>query len=180
MTEHFDIRIPENLSFEEALELTQVMLDRHAAGALTGEDLQQIVTTLVSSENGARGFFVVFLSTERSLADSDAKAIVDALRTAPDIVSPLLIKNLAMSTAMGITHRRSQNAELAAGSDQVKAQSLHLIQQLQTPKLKEEATSLAESLATSAGSYQGFLERWGYDAEQRHAIEQALQQTGLL
>jgi hypothetical protein len=180
MTEQSTIKILEKLSFEEALEFTQTLLDRHATGALSETELQQAVTDLVASENGARGFFVVYLSDPRSQAAAPTNAIITALKTAPDVVAPLLVKNLVMSTAMAITHRRNQKEELATGSERVQGRSLNLIQHLQTAQLTEQAAALAHSLHTGNGTYQAFLTRWGYDAEQQQAMAQALKQTGLL
>jgi len=172
--------IPENLSFEAALAWTQTLLDRRLDGELSDADWQQSLTDLVSSENGARGFFVVYLSDPRSLTESTSNAVLAALQTAPNIVSPLLIKNLAMSTAMAITHQRNQNSALESGSHRVQARSRILIEQLPLPQLQQEAIVLAESLTTGSGTYQAFLERWGYDAQQRQAIRLVLSQTGLV
>lgn len=180
MAEHTHVEIPEKLSFEEAIDLTQALLDRQQTGLLTALEFQQSVSKLVACENGARGFFVVYLSNAQTAADDPSEAIIAALRTAPDIVSPLLIKNLAMSTAMAITHRRNQDAELAEGSDQVQTRSLNLIQHLQIPQLQQEAIALETSLTTTTGTYNSFLQRWEYDAEQRQAIQHILRQTGLV
>ncbi|MDX2243983.1 MAG: hypothetical protein NW224_25175 [Leptolyngbyaceae cyanobacterium bins.302] len=180
MVEQPQFIVPTNLSFEEALELTEAMLDRHREGAFSETALQQAVADLVAGENGARGFFVVYLSDTRSQPDALANTVIAALKTAPEVISPLLIKNLAMSTAMAISHQRNHDQDLALGSKQVQTRSLHLIQRLQTPQLKEHAIALADSLTTSSGAYATFLERWQYDPEQRQAIKQVLEQTGLL
>lgn len=172
--------VSQNLSFEDALSVTQVLLDQVVEGTISAADWQQTITELVSTENGARGFFVMYLSDVRSQMDDYTDLVVAALATAPDVISALLVKNLAMSTAMAITHRRNQKEELVSGSEQVQRRSLHLIQRLQTPQLQAQAVSLNHSLATATGDYQAFLERWHYDAEQRQAIAQALHQTGLV
>jgi hypothetical protein len=91
----------------------------------------------------------------------------------------LLVKNLAMSTAMAITHRRNQQEAMAKGSDRVRSRTARLIQALSFPQLQEQANQLTESIDTGAGHYQSFLERWGYDDEQKRAIYVALQQIGL-
>ncbi|MDX2228798.1 MAG: hypothetical protein NW220_04125 [Leptolyngbyaceae cyanobacterium bins.349] len=179
MADESKLLVPENLSFEAALGITQELLDRGVAGALTGAEWETAIARLVATENGARGFFVVYLSDARAQMDTLMDRVMAALSTAPDVISSLLVKNLAMSTAMAIAHRRNQNEDLAQGSERVRARSLHLIQTLQTQQLQQEATALATSIATATGSYASFLQRWGYDAEQRQAIAQVLQETGL-
>lgn len=180
MAEDLQLLATQNLSFEEALVLTQTLLDQAVEDALSPAELQQAVTNLVGTENGARGFFVVYLSDSRSQMEDYAGLVIAALQASPEVVSPLLVKNLAMSTAMILTHQRNQKPELVAGSEQVQRRSQVFIQQLQTPELQEHIRALWHSVATATGAYQAFLERWQYDAEQRQAIAQALTQTGLV
>lgn len=170
----------EDLSFENALVITQALLDQAVAGTIALADLQRGITQLVATENGARGFFVVYLSDGRSQMDAYTDWVVAALQTAPEVISTLLVKNLAMATAMILTHGRNQKAELVSGSEQVQRRSLKLIQRLRTPQLQAQAVALAHSLTTATGEYQAFLERWQYDTEQKRAIAIAVQQTGLV
>lgn len=172
--------VPDTVSFEEAIALTQSLLESLEQGQVSASILKQAVSNLVASENGARGFFVTYLSDERSFIDESIPTVVEGLKSAPQVVSPLLVKNLAMSTAMGITHRRNQKAELAEGSDRVRSRTARLIQALPLPQLQEQATQLVESIDTGSGHYQKFLERWGYDDEQKQSIRSALEQVGLV
>jgi hypothetical protein len=170
--------IPDDLSFEAAIALTQSLLDQQYQGKSSEAATAAGIRALVGSENGARGFFVTYLSDPRSAADQLLPVVAQALVEAPLVVSPLLVKNLAMSTAMGIHHRRNQNEELAAGSDRVRSRTVHLLQLLSLPEIRVQVRSLTESLQSQAGEYQAFLQRWGYDAEQRAAISQVLEQLG--
>ncbi|NJL21031.1 MAG: hypothetical protein HC895_09760 [Leptolyngbyaceae cyanobacterium SM1_3_5] len=169
------LQVPENLSFPNAIALTQTLLDR--SSDLADAEIESMVTGLVATENGARGFFVTFLSDDRSLADQPSEAIVTALRSSPDIVSELLVKNLAMSAAMAVHHRRNQDEGAAEGSDRVQRRSLHLIRLLNLPQTRDLAQKLHESAATGQGEYKAFLDRWSYDAEQRQTIEQTVSQV---
>lgn len=172
--------VPADVSFEQAIALTQSLLEQQFQGNLTEPELTESIRALVQSENGARGFFVTFLSDDRPAIEPLIPIVAPALNAAPEIISSLLVKNLSMSTAMAIAHRRQQNEALAQGSDRVRSRTLQILQLLQLPQIQAEADKLAESLQTGAGNYQAFLDRWGYDAEQRQAIGQALEQAGLL
>lgn len=167
-----NITIPANLTFEEAIAHTQTLLAALEQGNLDEASLESLVTQLVRSENGARGFFVTYLTDERPLADVPSPATLTALRSSPEIVGELLVKNLAMSSAMAIAHRRNQNEAMAQGSDRVQSRTHQLIQALQLPTITEKLQQLNESATTGQGTYQSFLERWGYDAEQRQVIQQ--------
>jgi len=176
MMSYPSLTVPENVSFEQAIALTQTFLDLLEQEDLSEAVIETTVSALVKTQNGARGFFVTYLTDERALGDRPTPAVIRGLQSSPEMVSELLVKNVAMSTAMAITHTRNQNPDLAASSQQVRDRSTHLITQLQLPEVKDKAQQLYESAQTGTGAYQGFLERWGYDAEQKQAIQAALGQ----
>jgi hypothetical protein len=171
-----DLEVPPAVSFEQAIALTQTLLSQIDAGSLCEADITAVISALVQTENGARGFFVTYLTAASSLADSPSTAVVAALRSSPEIVSELLVKNLAMSTAQAIFHRRQQKEDMAEGSEQVRQRTVSLIQLLDLPSIRDRAQQLIQTAKTGEGIYKAFLERWHYDTEQRQAICQALEQ----
>jgi hypothetical protein len=171
------ISVPADVTFEQAISLTQSLMAQMQQQQLSETDLEAIIFALVSSENGARGFFVTYLTDDRPLADQPSDAVIRALQSSPEIVAELLVKNLAMSSAMAIAHRRNQKEEMAQGSDRVEARTAKLIEQLKLPQVAEKAQKLKESAETGTGEYQAFLERWGYDAEQRKVIQQHMERA---
>ncbi|UBF26012.1 hypothetical protein K9N68_31500 [Kovacikia minuta CCNUW1] len=172
--------VPNEISFAEAIALTQSLLNRVEQHEISEAVFQPTLSDLVQTENGARGFFVTYLSDPRPLVEQLRTVVIEALKTSADVVSPLLVKNLVMSTAMAMTHRRNQDETMAQGSDQVRSRTLQLIQALPLPQLKEQAHHLATSIRTGSGEYQLFLERWSYDLAQKQAMLSALEQAGLL
>lgn len=179
MADVTSFQIPNNPTFEDALKVTGALLDHMATTTFSESEIQAAIASLVATENGARGFFVMYLSDERSLADQPTLGVLEALKTSSTIISPLLVKNLAMSTAMAITHRRNQNEDQAQGSERVQRRSMNLIRQLDLPEVKEQAIALLESVNTHTGSYEPFLNRWHYDTEQREAIRRTLEQANV-
>lgn len=169
--------VPEGTTFEQAIALTQSLLAHMEQGTLPTPEVERAIAALVSSEAGARGFFVTYLTDSGTLADHPDTAVITALRSAPDIVAELLVKNLAMSSAMAVFHRRQQDEATAQESDRVRSRTHQLIQRLQLPAVQMKGQNLLESIASGQGSYQSFLDRWGYDTEQRQVIQQALQQA---
>jgi hypothetical protein len=170
------IQESQSISFEAAIAQTQTLLDQIAANELTAPKLEGAIATLVSSENGARGFFVTYLTDERAIADQITPELIRALQSSPEIVAELLVKNLAMSSAMIVHHRRNHDELNAQGSERVRTRTAKLVQTLVLPILHQKAQRLVESAATGTGDYQAFLDRWGYDSEQRQVIQQAFQQ----
>ena len=169
--------IPDAISFEEAIALTRSFLAEMEQGSLSNSQIEQTIAALAASENGARGFFVTYLTDERSFADQPSDPIVQGLRSSPELVSELLVKNLAMSTAMILAHTRNQNLEMAQGSERVQRRTVQLIQLVKLAIVQTKLQTLSETITMNAGHYQRFLERWGYDIEQRDAIQQILKRV---
>lgn len=169
--------IPTTVSFEEAIAHTHQLMDAMQQGVLTDAETEHTLSQLVSTENGARGFFVTYLTDDRPLADQPSKAVLTSLKSSPEVVSELLVKNLAMASAMAVAHRRNNNEAMAQGSDRVRTRTLNLVQQLQLPQIATKLQQLSESAATGKGTYQAFLDRWNYDAEQRQVIQAAVREV---
>ena len=170
MSPNLTFTVPDNLSFEQAITLTQSLL----AEPLESEILAKAVAALVQTDNGARGFFVTFLAGETGWADHPPEAVIEGLQTDSATVADLLAKNLAMSTAMRLTHLRNEEPVAAAGSERVQWRTANLIERLNLSTVRARLGLLRETLETGAGEYEAFLTRWGYDAEQRHAIGLAI------
>ncbi len=166
-------QVPDDITFEAAIALTQKLLDTLSQEQLD-PSLKEIVSNLLCTRNGARGFFVAYLTDARPFADEPDPEIIEALKSRPEEVSELLVKNLAMSTAMAITHTRNGQPDQAQQSLQVSRRSADLISQVGGDHLATEAQDLWQSLTTSSGSYTTFLKKWGYDAEQKAAIASRL------
>jgi hypothetical protein len=161
------------ITFENAIQQTQDLLSQ--IEFLDIDTITQKLTDLVSTENGARGFFVTYLTSDLSYTEHPSLEVITALKTSPILVNELLVKNLAMSTAMVIYHRSQGDEANAQGSEKVQEKTGQLIKQLLSQSLAEKLQQLATSLNTGQGEYQAFLERWGYDDCQRQAIAEIIQ-----
>lgn len=159
------------MTFEEAIAYTETLLSR---SDLDDAQLQAEITNLVKTSNGARGFFVCFLTGAWELADNPSPAIIQALQAEPKAIAELLVKNLAMSTAMAITHRRNGNPDQANDSDRVAKRTALLIEKVDLPEVRAIAKQMQDSAIANNGEYATFLEKWGYDAEQKQAIANVL------
>lgn len=174
-----ELSVGEEITFEEAIALAQSLLSEMERGELAEPELEARIGALVGSENGARGFFVTYLTDDRALADSPSPAVVRALQSSPEIVSELLVKNLAMSAGMAVAHRRNQNEEMAKSSERVRSRSAALIRDTELSAARSKAKQLLESVSSGEGAYQSFLKRWGYDSEQLEAIASAAQPVAI-
>lgn len=159
--------IPEPITFASAIAFTQELLTQ---SEISASEIAQLVQT----EDGARGFFVTYLTSDIAIADSPTQEIIQGLRSHSEIVSELLIKNLAMSTAQELYHHRRQHEEMAKSSQRVQERTVRLIKLLNLDLVDEKSQQLVATINADSGSYQAFLERWNYDAEQKQAIKAAI------
>ncbi|MFN6337610.1 MAG: hypothetical protein ACK41W_02615 [Cyanobacteriota bacterium] len=161
------------LTFQQAIAQSAEWIRLWDAEELSDDVLADDVGKLVGERDGARGFFVASLTSDSPLMDRLPEALVVQLRLAGAEVVDLTARNLAMSTAMIVHHRRNQDDELMEGSMRVQSRSLDLIRQLDPQLVKERLGKLLLGLQLE-GEDQSFFERWGYDTEQRDAIKTTL------
>ncbi|MGL4499346.1 MAG: hypothetical protein ACRC2M_17345 [Planktothrix sp.] len=175
MAELSSISVPENITFDQGIEITELLLNELADNSLSEVEITKTITKLVKTHNGARGFFVTYLTDARTCFDQPIDSIIQALETSPEIVSDLLVKNVAMSSAMVVYHHRHNNLEMQESSQRVVQRSTGLIQQLNCLLLRSQLQDLLNSAKTGKGTYQDFLKRWEYDSEQLVAIVKILE-----
>lgn len=164
----------ENISFENAIALTHSLLSQMEAAKLSDAEIKEVVTSLVKTENGARGFFVTYLTGDGDVAELAPPTILTAIASAPDIVAELLVKNLVMSTAMAVHHGRNSDEEMAASANRVRSRSELIISSIKMPACQRIAKEILAAIATGEGNYAAFLQKWGYDQDQKDAIAQTL------
>ena len=155
--------VPEPLNFASAIAFTQELL---AQSKISAAEIAQLVQT----ENGARGFFVTYLTSDFAISEE----IIVGLRSHPEIVSELLVKNLAMSAAQELYHHRRKDEEMAQSSQKVQVRTAQLIELVNLDSVYEKLPQLIANIDAGSGNYQAFLERWNYDAEQKQVMKVAI------
>jgi len=161
------------LSFQEAIAQSTEWIRRWDQEELSDDVLADAVGELVRQRDGARGFFVASLTSDSPLMDRLPDPLIYQLRLAGEEVVDLTVRNLAMSTAMGVHHKRNQDQALLDGSSRVRSRCLDLLRLLEPHQVKNRLETLIEGL-NDRGEDKNFLERWGYDDEQKHKIEETV------
>ena len=173
------LTVPAQVKFDEAIELTQTFLIQLKKNELTSSQIQDFVAALVQTANGARGFFVTYLTASDPICDEPQSEIIAALQANPDIAADLLVKNIAMSTAQKLYHQRRNDSDMMASSATVATRTANIIHQLSLPQIQEMCRDLVATIQTGTGTYSEFLTRWGYDEEQKNSIAQAVSELGI-
>ena len=146
-------------------------------GELSDEILADRVSELLATREGARGFFVISLASDSPLMDRLPEPLVLTFRTAGETVIDLIVRNLAMSTAMTLHHQRQGDEKQQIGSERVTARCLDLLRLLDPNKVKKRLERLLEAIK-GEGDDVVFLKRWGYDNEQKLAIVSSIYKVG--
>lgn len=167
--------LPATPSFPQAMEITAQWLGLWENGELSDEVLADRIAELVASRDGARGFFVVSLAGDCPLMDRLPEPVVLQLRAAGEGVVDLTARNLAMSTAMAVAHARAGDADQQAGSERVTARCRDLLRLLEPAAVKQRLETLLQAARGGEGEDVAFLERWGYDEEQKQAISRSIE-----
>jgi hypothetical protein len=157
------------------MEITAQWLQLWEAGELSDEVLADRVAELVATRDGARGFFVVSLAGDCPLMDRLPEPLVMQLSGAGDGVVDLTARNLAMSTAMALHHKRAADAQQQAASERVALRCTELLRLLPSDLVRNRLEILLAAAALAQGDDVAFLERWGYDAQQKAAIAAAVE-----
>ena len=162
-------------NFQQAMEITALWLNLWEAGELSDEVLADRVAELVASRDGARGFFVISLAGDSALMDRLPEALVGKLRSCGEDVVDLTVRNLAMSAAMVVHHRQQSDVKQAAGSERVNLRCTELLRQLEPHSVKARLETLLAAASNNQGSDVAFLDRWGYDVNQKTAIARSIE-----
>ncbi|OZH53619.1 hypothetical protein AFK68_16440 [Hydrocoleum sp. CS-953] len=169
------LSVKENITFEEALALTQEIMSEMETDQLSAAKIEELIGDLVKRKDTARAFFAIYLRGPRPLVDNPSPSIIRALESSPETVTELLVKSLAMSSGMVVHHQRNQDQEAANESQTVRSRTKKLIKSVNIPGLSDNILELYQATTTGQGNYTDFLKRWGYDTEQLKAIEQAIE-----
>ncbi len=162
------------LSFPQAIADTNSLITKIAGKQLKETEIESGVAFFVNTIEGARGFFVAYLTSELEVSDHPSTGVIKGLQSSPEIVSNLLVKNLAMCTAVGVFHRRQGDLTAASGSDRVQRRTIDLIQKLNLEEVTQKLQQLKETIDNKSDIYQGFLDSQSYDNEQKEQIKKII------
>ncbi len=159
-------------TFKEAMQASLIWCKSWENDEISDEVISDRIGELIKSLEGARGFFVVSLSIDCPLMDRLPDVLIFQLRSAGEIVVDLTVKNLAMSSAMIITHRKNKDPQ-EMQSKRIKIRCIELLKLLDSTQVKKRLDVLLEATKGN-GTDLKFLNKWGYNDEQINAISESI------
>ena len=162
-------------TFKQAMDATMIWCKSWENDEISDEVISDRIGELLKTVEGARGFFVVSLSIDCPLMDRFPDALIFQLRSSGEIVVDLTVKNLAMSSAMIITHRMNKDP-LETQSERIKNRCIELLKLLDSTQVKKRLDVLVEAIKGN-GSDLKFLNKWRYNDEQLNAILESINEV---
>ncbi len=159
-------------TFKEAMQASMIWCKSWENDEISDEVISDRIGELIKTVEGARGFFAVSLSLDCPLMDRFPDPLIFQLRSAGEIVVDLTVKNLAMSSAMIITHRINKDPQ-GFQSERIKIRCIELLKLLDSTQVKKRLDVLLEATKGN-GTDLKFLKKWGYNDEQINAISESI------
>ena len=159
-------------TFKQAMEATMIWCKSWEKDEISDEVISDRIGELIKTVEGARGFFVVSLSLDCPLMDRVPDALIVQLRSSEEIVVDLTVKNLAMSSAMVIEHRKNNDPQ-EIQSERIKIRCIELLKLLESNQVKKRLDVLLEATKGNGADLK-FLNRWEYNDEQINAITESI------
>ncbi len=159
-------------TFKQAMQASMIWCKSWENDEISDEVISDRIGELIKTVDGARGFFVVSLSIDCPLMDRFPDALIFQLRSSKEIVVDITVKNLAMSSAMVITHRKNNDPQ-EIQSERIKIRCIELLKLLDSTQVKKRLDVLLEATKGS-GTDLEFINKWGYNDEQINAISESI------
>ncbi len=159
-------------TFKQAMEATMLWCKSWENDEISDEVISDRIGELIKTVEGARGFFVVSLSIDCPLMDRFPDALIVQLSSSGETVVDLTVKNLAMSSAMVIAHRKNNDPQ-EIQSERIKIRCIELLKLLDSNQVKKRLDVLLKATKGNGADLK-FLDRWGYNDEQINAISDSI------
>ena len=159
-------------SFSQAINISALWCKEWGEDLLSEEVLADRISELIKSKNGLRGFFAYALSDRDCyLLDTLPSSIIFMLTKGGEEVVEILVKNLLMSSAQIIVHKREKNIEYKLTSEKISERCKGILRVLETKLVTTTINQIVKDLDNIGNSFDNSTK---YDAQQREFIKQQI------
>ena len=157
-------------SFIQSINITKDWCKDWSDDILSDEVLADRIKELIKTRNGTRGFFAYTLSdSECALLDQLPSSLIFTLRERGDHIVEITIKNLFMSSAQIINHKKDNNFELAARSNIISDRCVNLLKELETKLVTKYINKMLSTIDVMGNSFNNKVK---YTLEQKNFIRE--------
>ena len=159
-------------SFTQAINISAQWCKEWGEDLLSEEVLADRVAELIKTKNGLRGFFAYALSDQDCfLLDKLPFSIIFKLNEGGVSVVEIVVKNLIMSSAQIIIHRRENNHEYEITSENISDRCKAILRLLETKIVTMTVNQIIKDLDNMGNSFDNLVK---YDSEQKEFIKKQI------
>ena len=159
-------------SFTQAINISALWCKEWGEDLLSEEVLADRIAELIKTQNGLRGFFAYALSDRDCLLlDKLPSSIIFILIEGGISVVEIVVKNLIMSSAQIIHHRRKNNLEYEAASSNISERCKEILRLLETQLVTKTIDKILTDLDQMGNSFDNSVK---YDSDQKEFIKKQI------
>jgi len=159
-------------SFTQAINISALWCKEWGEDVLSEEVLADRIAELIKTKNGLRGFFAYTLSDKDCLLlDKLPFSLIFKLNEGGDAVVEIVVKNLIMSSAQIVIHRRENNHEYEITSENISDRCKAILRLLETKLVAKTANQIIKNLDNMGNGFDNSIK---YDAEQKDFIKKQI------
>jgi len=159
-------------SFNQAINISAKWCKEWGEDLLSEEVLADRISELIKTKNGRRGFFAYALSDKDCLLlDKLPFALIFKMNEGGDSVVEIIVKNLVMSSAQIIIHRRDNNHEYEITSENISNRCKAILRLLETNSVTKSVNQVLRDLDNMGNSFDNSVK---YDSEQKEFIKKQI------
>ena len=159
-------------SFTQAINISAQWCKDWGEDFLSEEVLADRIAELIKTKNGLRGFFAYALSDKDCLLlDKLPFSLIYKLNEGGIAVTDIVVKNLIMSSAQIVIHRRVNNNEYETTSENISDRCKAILRLLETKSVTKSVNQVLRELDDMCNSFDNSLK---YDPEQKEFIKKQI------
>ena len=159
-------------SFTQAINISAQWCKEWEEDLLSEEVLADRIAELIKTKLGLRGFFAYALSDKECfLLDKLPSSLIFKLSEAGEAVVEIVVKNLIMSSAQIIIHRRENNHEYEVTSENISDRCKAILRLLETKLVTKTVNQVLKDLDNMGNSFDYSIK---YDSEQKEFIKKQI------
>ena len=159
-------------SFMQAISISAQWCKEWGKDLLSEEVLADRIAELIKTRNGLRGFFAYALSDEDCfLLDKLPFSLIYKLNEDGDAVADIVVKNLIMSSAQIIVHRRDNNHDYEMSSENISDRCKAILRLIETKSVTKSVNQILKDLDNLGNSFDNSVK---YDSEQKEFIKKQI------
>ena len=159
-------------SFTQAINISSKWCKEWGEDMLSEEVLADRIAELTKTRNGLRGFFAYALSDKDCfLLDKLPFSLIYKLIQGGDAVTDIVVKNLIMSSAQIIIHRRDNNPEYKITSENISERCKAILKLLETNSVTKSVNQVLRDLDNMGNSFDNSVK---YDSKQKEFMKKQI------